>query len=110
MSSLRVMGGVGGIVDAFFAVHSHFSNQDFNKQYWPWYYFHPFIGLSMGVLIFLVLQAGLLAVSSTTLQETATTKIGVTALPIVLAFLAGFRQRTAVTFLTRIITSIFQKE
>jgi hypothetical protein len=103
-------GGVGGVVDAFFAMHSHFSNQDFDEHFWPWYYLHPMLGLSMGAVVFLILQAGLLTISKTTLEETATTTAGVTALPIVLAFLAGFRQSTTQEFLTRIIKSIFQKE
>ncbi len=38
-------GGFGGVVDAFFALSTHFSRQDFDKQYWPWYYFHPLLGL-----------------------------------------------------------------
>jgi hypothetical protein len=128
-------GGVGGVVDAFFALHTHFARQDFDRQYWPWYYFHPILGLSMGAVVFLVLQAGLLAISGMPLQEAAAAnvtaasvqnaltanitavapavaasgKIGVTALPIALAFLAGFRQRTAVDFLTRIVAAVFQK-
>ncbi len=129
-------GGVGGVVDAYFALHTHFADQDFDRRYWPWYYFHPLLGLSMGAVVFLILQAGLLAVSGVPLQEAAAanaaaaslqdtvtanitavsneaegiSKIGVTALPIVIAFLAGFRQRTAVKFFTRIIKSIFEKE
>ncbi len=115
-----IWGGIGGIVDAFLAMHTHIAKQDFDRQYMPWYYLHPFLGLSMGAVVYLILQAGLLAVSGVPLQEAATAnataissegtvlnKIGVTALPIALAFLAGFRQRTAVDFFTRIITSIF---
>ena len=117
-----VWGGIGGIVDAFFAFYKHVSSQDFDKQYWPWYCFHPLLGLSLGAVIFLVFQAGWLAVGGTGLQETvsgnitsntapaiSTGAIGATALPIAIAFLAGFRQQTAVDFITRIISSIFQK-
>jgi|GEM_PF-653641 len=126
-------GGIGGVVDAFFSQHRHFADQDFDKSYWPWYYTHPVLGLSMGAVVYLIIQAGLLTVSGLPLEEIATanataaslqnavsanvtaasseaagaSKIGVTALPIVVAFLAGFRQRTGVDFFTRIITSIF---
>jgi hypothetical protein len=103
-------GGLGGVVDAFFAMHAHFSQQDFDTNYWPWYYLHPLLGLSMGAVVFLILQAGLLTVSKTTLQETAGGTAGVTALPIALSFLAGFRQSAAQGFLARIIKAVFQRE
>jgi uncharacterized iron-regulated membrane protein len=126
---------MGGVMDAFFAQHRHFSDQDFDKAYLPWYYTHPVLGISMGAVVYLIIQAGLLAVSGLPLEEVATAnttaaslqdavtanitatssegtevnKIGVTALPIAIAFLAGFRQRTGVDFFTRIITSIFSR-
>jgi H+/Cl- antiporter ClcA len=116
-----VWGGVGGIVDAFFALNTHIAKQDFDKQYWPWYYYHPILGLTLGSVIFLILQAGLLTLTNAPLQEVmsdnittdssllASSKIGVTALPIAFSFLAGFRQKTIVDFLTRIVSAIFQK-
>jgi hypothetical protein len=131
--SCALWGGMGGVMDAFFAQHRHFADQDFDKAFLPWYYTHPVLGISMGAVVYLIIQAGLLAVSGLPLEEVATantttaalqsavaanisaganeageaSKIGVTALPIAIAFLAGFRQRTGVDFLTRIITSIF---
>jgi hypothetical protein len=117
-----IWGGIGGVVDAFFAFYKHISSQDFDRQYWPWYCFHPLLGLSLGAVIFLVFQAGWLAVGGTGIQNAvsgnitsdtttvvSTGAIGATALPIAVAFLAGFRQQTAVDFITRIISSIFQK-
>lgn len=118
-------GGFGGVVDAFFALSTHFSKQDFDTQYWSWYYFHPLLGFSMGAIVYLLLQAGLLAISGMPLQEAtanataditsttqaaATTKTGVTALPIAMAFLAGFKQSTAVEFISRTIKTIFQRQ
>ena len=118
-------GGFGGVVDAFFALSYHFSRQDFDRHYWPWYYFHPLLGFSMGAVIYLLMQAGLLAISGMPLQEATanvtanitavppaaapSSPIGVTALPIALAFLAGFKQSTAVDFISRIIRTVFQK-
>jgi hypothetical protein len=125
-------GGVGGVVDAFFALRTHFSQQDFDDEFVPWYFFHPLQGMSMGAVIYLVLTAGLLAINGSPLQESATANmtnpsvvnsfgenvtamfnqavekgsIGATALPIAMAFLAGFRQSTMVNFLTRIVNSI----
>lgn len=115
-----IWGGVGGTIDAFFALHTHFANQDFDKNYGFWYWAHPTLGLALGAVTFLILQSGLMATSGTPLKEalsdnatigisgTASTgKIGATALPIALAFLAGFRQRTVVDWLAGIIKAIF---
>ncbi len=126
-------GGIGSIIDAFVAMNGHFGQQDFDEHYLPWYFIHPFLGLSIGAVVYLVLQAGLLAISGMSLAETSanvtsasaqnaitsnisailagtgpTGKIGVTALPIALAFLGGFRQSTIINFLTRIVTTVFQ--
>ena len=148
-------GGVGGVVDAFFALHTHFSKQEFDKRYRPWYILHPILGLSLGAIIFLIIQAGLMATTDIQLKETpATTNItsevpttnevarsesinievtgdtvtngeingestnedtggvpaGGTVLPIAIAFLAGFKQSSAIDFISRIVKSIFQKE
>ncbi|MGD1119387.1 MAG: hypothetical protein ABR886_07860 [Dehalococcoidales bacterium] len=103
-------GGFGGVVDAFFALHTHFSSQDFDRQYRPWYFLHPLLGLSLGAVIFLVLQAGLMAVSDTSLKEVKNSPVGVTALPIALAFLAGLKQNAAIEFLGRVVKSMFQND
>jgi hypothetical protein len=48
-----------------------------------------------------------MAISETTLKETQQTPIGVTALPIALAFLAGLKQNAAIEFLGRVVKSVF---
>jgi hypothetical protein len=114
-------GGIGGVVDAFFALHSHFSKQDFDVRYRPWYFLHPILGLSLGVIVFLLMQAGLLAISNTQLKEVTAnvTSAGGSAggvpasgtiLPIAVALLAGFKQTTAYEFVGRIVKSVFQKD
>jgi hypothetical protein len=103
-------GGLGGLMDASFALRTHFANQDFDSQYMSWYYLHPLLSLSRAAVIYLIFQAGLLAISDTTLKETAETSIGTTALPIALGFLAGFKQNTGVAFLNRVINSVFQSD
>jgi hypothetical protein len=105
-------GGVGGVVDAFFALHSHISDRDFDMHFRSWYFLHPLLGLSLGGIIFLLFQAGLLAVADTQLKEAADAADGVTVggtvLPIALAFLAGFKQNTAYKFIGRVVRSVFQ--
>jgi len=122
------------MIDAFVAMYTHFSGQDFDEHYLAWYFVHPALGIALGAVVYLVIQAGLLAVGGVPLQETSTNVtgfaaqnsvtgnisaiyakavaaggIGATALPIAMAFFAGFRQRAALDFITRIVTAIFQK-
>jgi len=103
-------GGIGGVIDAFCSMHMHFSKQDFDTRFLPWYFLHPILGVSLGAVIFLILQAGLLTVSQTTLKEGETSSLGTTALPIAFAIFAGFRQNVALDFISRIIRTIFQNE
>ncbi|MHB8104811.1 MAG: hypothetical protein ACYDG5_04650 [Dehalococcoidales bacterium] len=62
-------GGGGGVADALYSMHTHFAKQDFDKKYLLWYYLHPFLGVSFGAVVYLVLQAGLLSISGTSLNE-----------------------------------------
>ncbi len=104
-------GGIGSVIDALGALISHFGHQDFDEQYQPWYYLHPLIGMALGAVVYLVFQAGLSSISNsaiTTEGKTTTMQVGVTALSIVVAFLAGFKQTSTMKFLNRIVNSIFQ--
>ncbi|NVM23864.1 MAG: hypothetical protein HWN68_19050 [Desulfobacterales bacterium] len=105
-------GVMGGVVDALFALHTHFANQRFDLRYRAWYILHPILGLSLGAVVFLVIQAGLLVVSGAALKEgtAGAGLVGATTFPIVVAFLAGFKQSTMYEFLSRVVRSIFQSE
>jgi hypothetical protein len=116
-----IWGGVGGVVDALVSLNAHVTDQDFDKRYIGWYCLHPLIGGALGVVIYLVLQAGLATITNSTTTAgnvtstvaengTSTAKFGVTAFSIVVAFLAGFKQMTAIGFLSRIVKSIFREE
>ena len=111
--SCAIWGGVGGVIDALIALNSHFTNQDFDKQYEYWYYVHPIIGMSLGVIVYLLLQAGLATIGNSnaaTADGTSTVQVGITAFSIAVAFLAGFKQNAAIEFLSRVVKSVFQKE
>ena len=106
-----IWAGVGGVIDALGALISHFGRQDFDEQYQPWYYLHPLIGMALGAVVYLVFQAGLSSVSNsvtTADSKTMTMQVGITALSIVVAFLAGFKQTSTLRFLNRIVNSVFQ--
>lgn len=108
-----IWGGLGGVVDALVSLNLHVTKQDFDKRYIGWYCLHPLIGGALGVIIYLVLQAGLATISNSNTiagNGTSTVQVGVTAFSIAVAFLAGFKQTTAIKFLSRIVKSILQKE
>ena len=106
-----VWGCLGGIVDAFLALMEHFSDQDFDRQFQSWYFLHPLMGISLGAVVYLIFQAGLASVgNSVTTTGTATVQVGITALSIVVAFLAGFKQTSAIAFISGIGDSIFNSK
>ncbi len=103
-----VWGCLGGIVDAFQALIEHFTDQDFDRQFQSWYFLHPLMGISLGAVVYLIFQAGLASVgNSVATNSTTTVHVGITALSIVVAFLAGFKQTSAIAFVSGIGDSIF---
>jgi hypothetical protein len=106
-----VWGCLGGIVDAFMALMEHFSSRDFDRQFQSWYFIHPLMGISLGAVVYLIFQAGLASVgNSVSTTGTATVQVGITALSIVVAFLAGFKQTSAIAFISGVGDSIFNSK
>ena len=106
-----VWGCLGGIIDAFKGLIEHFTDQDFDRQFQSWYFLHPLMGLSLGAVVYLIFQAGLASVGdSVATTGTATVHVGITALSIVVAFLAGFKQTSAIAFVSGIGDSIFNSK
>jgi len=106
-----VWGCLGGIVDAFQALIEHFTDQDFDRQFQSWYFLHPLMGVSLGAVVYLIFQAGLASVgNSVATTGSATVQVGITALSIAVAFLAGFKQTSAIAFVNGIGDSIFNSK
>jgi len=106
-----VWGCLGGIVDAFQALIEHFTDQNFDRQFQSWYFLHPLMGVSLGAVIYLIFQAGLASVgNSVATTGSATVQVGITSLSIVVAFLAGFKQTSAIAFVNGIGDSIFNSK
>jgi hypothetical protein len=106
-----VWGCLGGIVDALKGLIEHFTYQDFDRQFQSWYFLHPLLGLSLGAVVYLIFQAGLASVgNSVSTTGTATVQVGITALSIAVAFLAGFKQTSAIAFISGIGDSIFNNK
>jgi len=106
-----IWGCLGGIVDALKGLIEHFTYQDFDRQFQSWYFLHPLLGLSLGAVVYLIFQAGLASVgNSVSTTGTVTVQVGITALSIVIAFLAGFKQTSAIAFISSVGDSIFNSK
>jgi len=106
-----VWGCLGGIVDALKGLIEHFTYQDFDRQFQSWYFLHPLLGLSLGAVVYLIFQAGLASVgNSVSTTGTVTVQVGITALSIAIAFLAGFKQTSAIAFISGVGDSIFNSK
>ncbi len=92
-------GGIGGVVGAWYHLWWHVSQlQDFDPQYTMWYLVQPLMGFILGALVYLTLEAGLLAMSVPTSASGP-----VHALPLLLAGMAGFRQNFVYGLIDRLI-------
>jgi hypothetical protein len=106
-----IWGCLGGIVDALKGLIEHFTYQDFDRQFQSWYFLHPLLGLSLGAVVYLIFQAGLASVgNSVSTTGTVTVQVGITALSIAIAFLAGFKQTSAIAFISGVGDSIFNSK
>jgi hypothetical protein len=59
-------GALGAIVISLTGVFEH--EHDWDSSYWPWHLSRPLIGVALGVVSVLILQAGVLAIGSTPTQ------------------------------------------
>lgn len=66
-------GALGAVLISLTGVFEH--EHDWDSSYWPWHVSRPLIGMALGVVSVLIVQAGILAVGSTplpTLQQRPT--------------------------------------
>ncbi len=98
-------GSLGGITGALYALWRHVADkQDFDPQYTMWYITNPIMGFALGAFIYLVMQAGLLSMTSG--QENTLASAVPT---FVLAWLSGFQQNVAYDIVRRLL-KVFQLE
>lgn len=62
-------GALGAVLISLTGVFEH--EHDWDLSYWPWHVARPLIGVALGVVSVLILQAGVLAVGSTPIQPAA---------------------------------------
>lgn len=93
-------GGLGGVVGALYALWKHVSDdQDFDAQYWMWYVTNPILGVALGGLIFLLIQAGFLSLTA----GNTSTGIQSAAVIYVLSWICGFKQNVVYELVRRIL-------
>jgi len=63
-------GALGAVLISLTGVFEH--EHDWDPSYWPWHIARPLIGVALGVVSMLILQAGVLAVGSTPIRPTPT--------------------------------------
>ncbi len=104
--STFVWGGIGGVVGAMYILWTHVSQrQDFERQHVMWYIGQPVMGLILGGVTFLVINAGLLSLQGGQVASQAL-RSEVQFFPALVAFIAGFRPQFIFGLLAKIINVI----
>lgn len=98
-------GGVGGIIGIFYSLYWHVAmKQDFDRQYVMYYLVQPIMGFILGAVIYFIVVAGFLLFNVS--GQTAET---ITAISVVLGFVAGFRQRVVFEMIDRIVKKLLPR-
>ncbi len=100
-----MVGGIGGVVCALWSMWWHISDQqDYDPQYNLWYVVQPFQGMVLGIIVYLIIAAGFLALQT----DISSPEAGRAAkyFPWLVAAIAGIRQTYVYELLDRVIRVI----
>jgi IPT/TIG domain len=92
-------GALGAVLISLTGVFDH--KHDWDNSYWPWHVSRPLIGIGLGVVSVIILQAGVLAVGSTPQPN-----VPANLLYYLVAFLVGYREETFRELIKRLIDVI----
>jgi hypothetical protein len=92
-------GALGAVLISLTGVFEH--EHDWDSSYWPWHVARPLIGIAVGVVSVLILQAGILAVGSTPHPQPSA--IPTNLLYYLIAFLVGYREETFRELIKRLV-------
>jgi hypothetical protein len=95
-------GALGAVLISLTGVFEH--EHDWDSGYWPWHLARPFVGIGLGVVSVLILQAGILAVGSSPPPQPKT--IPANLLYYLVAFLVGYREETFRELIKRLVDVI----
>lgn len=97
-------GALGAVLISLTGVFEH--EHDWDASYWPWHVARPLIGVALGVVSVLIMQAGVLAVGSTPIPNQTTKPIPTNLLYYLEAFLVGYREETFRELIKRLVDII----
>jgi hypothetical protein len=109
--SALAWGGIGGAVAGFYSLPWHISRREYDGQYNLFYYVQPSMGMALGGMTFLMLNAIFTALLGQPLAITPA-DVGGTRLSLIpylmylLAWLAGFKQEFVYDLLDRVLSAI----
>jgi hypothetical protein len=95
-------GALGAVLISLTGIFEH--EHDWDSGYWPWHVARPLIGIGLGVVSVIILQAGILAVGST--PATQPKAIPANLLYYLIAFLVGYREETFRELIKRLVDVI----
>ena len=100
-----LMGGVGGVICALWSLWWHVSDQqDYDPQYNLWYLVQPIQGMVLGIIVYLIIAGGFLAVQTDISSPQASKAAQY--FPWLVAAIAGIRQTFVYELLDRIVRII----
>lgn len=82
-----LFGCLGGVAGALFALWRYMTEERFNPQFSIWYVTQPIIGLTIGIVIYIIVKIGFNITAGN-----ATAEVGSPLIPSLLAYLVGFQQ------------------
>ncbi|MBC8448218.1 MAG: hypothetical protein H8D78_10740 [Chloroflexi bacterium] len=100
-----LVGGIGGVICALWSMWWHVSDQqDYDPQYNLWYMVQPIQGMVLGIIVYLIIAGGFLAMQT----DISSPQAGKAAqyFPWLIAAIAGIRQTFVYELLDRIIRVI----
>jgi len=102
-------GALGAVLISLTGVFEH--EHDWDASYWPWHVARPLVGVAVGVVSVLIMQAGILAVGSTPIQPGSTPTVSPAKIPTnllyyLVAFLVGYREETFRELIKRLVDII----
>lgn len=92
-------GALGAVLISLTGVFEH--EHDWDPSYWPWHLARPLMGIGLGVVSVMILQAGILAVGSTPRSQPSA--IPTNLLYYLIAFLVGYREETFRELIKRLV-------
>lgn len=99
-------GALGAVLISLTGVFDH--KRDWDNDFWPWHVARPLIGIGLGVVSVIILQAGILAVGSSPQPQANShpAQIPSNLLYYLVAFLVGYREETFRDLIKRLVDVI----